>query len=79
MISSSGEDTDDSNAELTDSCVRVAEVVGRSSQVVVTEPKIPLAVRPRGGTKYLDVRWLPDLGVFCVLITEGEYKKLLRG
>ena len=52
---SSDEDTDESNAELTDSCGRVVEVVGRSTQKAVSEPRVPLSVRARGGTEYVEV------------------------
>ena len=45
--------------------------------MVTREPKVLLSVRPRGGTEYVEVRWLLDSGVFRTLITEGDYKTLL--
>ena len=70
-------DTDDTDDELSDSCGRVTEVVARSSQGVMAEPKVCVSVRARGGNEYLDFKWLPDSGVCRTLITEKHWKRLL--
>ena len=57
---SSGSDTEDRDTEVSDSCGKVREMVCRSSESVVKEPRVTLKIRSRGGEKNQTVNWLLD-------------------
>ena len=59
----SSDDMEDTEGELTNSCGRVMEVVGRSLQCILLEPKVSLRVKLREGGDYIGVYWLPDRSV----------------
>ena len=69
---SSADNMDDADSELTAEVGGVREMVGHSVQPGLLEPQVSLMFRSREGDKYLKVRWMPDSGVYHMLITKKK-------
>ena len=77
-MTSSDEDSDDSDGLLTDSTCRVKKRVFKAKQSKIMEPSASLSIKSWEGREYIDVWCFPDSGVYRTIITESLYKKLLK-